>query len=404
MRYRYYAVVQDLNGNVVSGASVSVYLAGTTTPVNIYTSPSGGAGINTPPQFITGADGTIEFWVEHSEYSYGQLFKLVIQSDTVTKMVDNVQIINWATTPYTIDAAGAVTGQLVQFDTANVKLKPVPIYVVSGNVGVGITSPAHKLHVAGNIGIQAGENAFIGTVDNYNLSLRTNNTDRIVIDTGGNITFQGTAVNQPRLRINAVSTASYALSGLDYFIDGAWIGGYFINQQTKSIMFVQTTGGSTKIVAAFPYSTSTAEGQLTMFIPDPVHGTYKSDFPSGWYGGLGTYNITCAGIYYDTLQQRSDASIKTDIQSLSDYLNTDCLDVISCLKPIKYVYTNDLLKTNRFGFIAQDVSEVCPELVTIDTEGKASLNYMDLIALLTSGIQELYEMLDKVIQKIGGIS
>jgi hypothetical protein len=68
------------------------------------------------------------------------------------------------------------------------------------------------------------------------------------------------------------------------------------------------------------------------------------------------------------------------------------------------VYVDDPLKTNRFGFIAQDVSEICPELVTVDTEGKASLNYTDLIALLTKGIQELYDMLGKVIQKIGGIS
>jgi hypothetical protein len=115
-------------------------------------------------------------------------------------------------------------------------------------------------------------------------------------------------------------------------------------------------------------------------------------------------DISCNNIYYSTLTQRSDASTKTDVQPLSDYLNTDCLDVISCLKPVKYVYVDDPLKTNRFGFIAQNVSEVCPELVTVDTEGKASLNYMDLIALLTQGIQELYEMLGKVIQKIGGIS
>jgi len=357
---------------------------------------------------------------------------------------------------YHVDSTGAVTGQLVQFDTANVKLSAVPIYVVSGNVGIGITSPAqklhvggsigiqsganafigtldnyilslrtnntdrviidtsgnvgigitpsYKLHVSGNIGIQAGTSAFIGTVDNYNLSIRTNNTDRVVIDTSGNITFSGTGVNQPRLKINTVSTTSFALIGLDYIINGTWIGGFYLEQDNNNIFILQTTGGSRKIVTTFPYSTSTAEGQLTVAIPDPVHSVNKTDFPSGWYGGLGTYNITCSGIYYDTLTQRSDANLKTDVQPLSDYLQTDCLDVISCLKPVKYVYVDDPLKANRFGFIAQDVSEVCPELVTIDTEGKASLNYMDLIALLTRGIQELYDMLGKVIQKIGGIS
>ena len=460
---------------------------------------------------------------------------------------------------YHLNSSGAVTGQLVQFDTANVQLKPVPIYYNSSSdrVGIGTTTPAgklevagsffattgeiriypqnttieggqltllgagsygnavadnysgrfrimtssgsntyvgvvvgsdgnvgiggdfvpsYKLHVAGNIGIQAGADAFIGTVDNYKLRLRTNNTDRIVIDTsgrvgigttdpqttlhvrsngmtsvqvdapsnqqcgyrwmkdgsikwsayihvnsndlkfwdgttdrviffnGGNVSFYGSTVNMPRLGIYSVSSTSYALTGLDWFIDGSWIGGLYLNQQSKNIYITQTIGGSRKNIMIFPYSTSTAEGQLSAAIPDPIHMVYKSDFPSDWYGGLGICNLTCVGVYYDVLQQRSDISLKTDVQPLLDYLNTDSLDIISCLRPIKYVYVNDPLRANRFGFVAQDVSEVCPEVVTIDTEGKASLNYMDLIALLTRGIQELHEMLGRVIQKIGGIS
>jgi len=326
---------------------------------------------------------------------------------------------------YHIDSTNAVTGQLVQFDTANVKIKPAPIYYnfSSGNVGIRTISPQTTLHVnsSGNtaVRVDAPDNQQCGyqwakdgsakwsayiDVNSSDLKFWDEATNRVYFFNGGGVAFYGDTANKPRLSIYSVSSASYALIGLDWIIDESWIGGLYLDQQSKNMYIMQTNGGPMGNIMFFPYSTSTAEGQLSVGILDPVHGFYRDDFPSGWYGGLGVWNITCNGIYYSTLNQRSDANLKIDVQPLVDYLGTDSLDVISCLKPIKYVYVDDSLKANRFGFIAQDVSEICPELVTIDIEGKASLNYIDLIALLTRGIQELYEMLGKVIQKIGGIS
>jgi ethanolamine utilization microcompartment shell protein EutS len=71
------------------------------------------------------------------------------------------------------------------------------VYITNaGNVGIGTTSPSQALHVVGNIGIQAGANAFIGTLDNYALSLRTNNTDRVYITNSGNVGIGTTSPGQ----------------------------------------------------------------------------------------------------------------------------------------------------------------------------------------------------------------
>ncbi len=66
----------------------------------------------------------------------------------------------------------------------------------NGNIGIGTMTPSQRLTVVGNIGIQAGANAFIGTLDNYALSLRTNNTDRIFITNAGNVGIGTTAPAQ----------------------------------------------------------------------------------------------------------------------------------------------------------------------------------------------------------------
>ncbi len=74
----------------------------------------------------------------------------------------------------------------------------------SGNVGIGTTAPSQRLTVVGNIGIQAGSNAFIGTLDNYALSLRTNNTDRVFITNAGNV---GIGTTNPAEKLHVVGNA-----------------------------------------------------------------------------------------------------------------------------------------------------------------------------------------------------
>jgi hypothetical protein len=309
---------------------------------------------------------------------------------------------------YHLDSTGATTGQLVQFDTTNVKLKPAPIYVASGKVGVGITSPKASLHVIG------GESVWFGDGSNTYPTTPSSGAGALVgksVVSDFRLTLQDGAG-----RVNMYWNA--------YWDSSAAAHKYIVSNE-PACRFLEQVNGTTGCLFEFfgaPAGTAGdnivwtqvaefASGLDVWLSPRGV----SSDFFIGSNGnvGIGTVtpaykldvngNIRCSTLYYTTLSQSSDANIKIDIQSISDYLNTDCLDIISCLKPVKYVYIDDPSKTNRFGFIAQDVSEVCPELVTTDADGKVCLNYVDLIAILTRGIQELYDMLGKVVQKIGGI-
>ncbi|MCS7367492.1 MAG: hypothetical protein NDF52_06400, partial [archaeon YNP-WB-062] len=83
------------------------------------------------------------------------------------------------------------------------------VVLPNGNVGIGTSSPSQRLTVAGNIGIQAGANAFIGTLDNYALSLRTNNADRIFITNTGNV---GIGTTNPGEKLELASGGNIKLN------------------------------------------------------------------------------------------------------------------------------------------------------------------------------------------------
>lgn len=77
----------------------------------------------------------------------------------------------------------------------------------------------------------------------------------------------------------------------------------------------------------------------------------------------------------------SDKRFKEDIRYELDG------DLIDDLKPVIYKFKDT--DEDRFGFIAQDVQEVVPNLVKLDTEGKRLyLHYNDIIAILTAKVQK----------------
>jgi uncharacterized protein YdeI (BOF family) len=85
----------------------------------------------------------------------------------------------------------------------------------------------------------------------------------------------------------------------------------------------------------------------------------------------------------------SDSRLKTNIIDISN-----ALDTLSLLRPVKYLKKYDLPGSNyrkkELGFIAQEVQQVLPYLVTEgnDKDKLLSLDYISLIPLLTKAIQE----------------
>lgn len=95
----------------------------------------------------------------------------------------------------------------------------------------------------------------------------------------------------------------------------------------------------------------------------------------------------------------SDSRLKSDIEALDSLGNR-----LALISPVSYVLTGSMLAADdnapaskasaltqhrQFGFLAQDVKEVYPDLVYEDQNGMYSIDYTGFIAILVDAVQRL---------------
>ncbi|MEI6750727.1 MAG: tail fiber domain-containing protein, partial [Bacteroidota bacterium] len=94
----------------------------------------------------------------------------------------------------------------------------------------------------------------------------------------------------------------------------------------------------------------------------------------------------------------SDRRLKRDILPLSKY----GLKQVMQLNPVTYIYKADSTNTNQVGFIAQEVQQIIPEVVT-GKEGDLSkgeslgIVYSNLVPVLTKAIQDQQALIEKLL-------
>ena len=160
-----------------------------------------------------------------------------------------------------------------------------------------------------------------------------------------------------------------------FYIDdtGSVAIGFGINLTSANLVY--TPGGGTDFhgIGSTAYWTAGTAQRVAL----SVNGTIKS-------GGIMT---------------SSDIRLKTDINDIET-----SLDKIKLLKPVSYEFKDAPGIPNK-GFIAQDILEIYPEIVrkfddSDFEDGKLSLDYNSFIPILTKGIQEQQEIIEKQAETI----
>ena len=93
----------------------------------------------------------------------------------------------------------------------------------------------------------------------------------------------------------------------------------------------------------------------------------------------------------------SDAILKTKVTKL-----TDQLGIVKQLNPVAYnwIDTEILGEQREIGFIAQEVEPLIPEVIGKNHNGKLSVDYPKITAVLTKALQEAILRIEALEQRL----
>jgi hypothetical protein len=233
-----------------------------------------------------------------------------------------------------------------------------------GKVGLGTSSPTTSLHIEngntfGNPGGTSSPSIYV-----YN----TNNASTTANSTVS-VRTAGTGSGKPYYSLDVNGAFGYSM-GVNNPIDQMII---------NTSWDFNTTAANNAIII-----NRNAQGRV--IIPEKG-GAYASDWPSGWGGGLATYDMNAQSIQASNFSSRSDQRLKNTILNLDSSTISKYLQ----LRPVTFFWNQNQPRDTKlqYGLIAQEVETLFPEMVNTGTDEMQtkSVNYQALHALSLKVIQ-----------------
>ena len=305
------------------------------------------------------------------------------------------------------------------------------VYRLTGNVGVGTSTPEAGLHVAGDGRVRFEQNGVrkydwnVDTVGNFNLEDATAVANRLLVTPAGNVGI-GTISPTSKLTISGTAgqsafnvASSTGASMLTVAANGnVGIGtssptrAFHVYHESNSGLGLFESGGSAAAVLLYSGNTTTnrpyAGAQGNNFVIGHESGGVRLSVLESGNIGIGTTTpsaqLTIAGtVRFAAL---GAGSLATDalgnVTVSSDERLKDIegeyvagLQAILGLEPIEYRWNAESGYDQAAlyaGFSAQNVQDFLPEAVGENANGMLSLSDRPILAAVVNAVQELWDM------------
>ena len=241
------------------------------------------------------------------------------------------------------------SGFVSNLGTATYALQLNPL---GGNVGIGTTTCADKLHVEGNVYLgTSSRSVYCGGGGDLRLQTGTGEV-KILTDNGAttNLITSGTGINIPaNLDVgNALNVGGASASGSG-FIESTAVGSSRALQTVGNVNTTQTHIGFENLS-----------------------------------GEIGRIDVSAFSVSYVT---SSDYRLKTDIQPMQG-----SIDRVKALRPVNFEWVNDGGRVD--GFIAHEAQEVVPESISGEKDAMRDQQYVESEAtgdIYTPAVEATYE-------------
>lgn len=360
-----FGVEPSIGGSVLTGSlsSATVLSATSNTPLQL--------GTNDTPRMTILGTGNVGIGTASPTQLFHVAGNLLASSATVNGTItsttgfvgpgSSLTSLPGNSTSYIQNTGSIQTGSTFYVSVATVAGQ-TNLAVTSGNVGVGIVTPTQKLHVSGRLLVTGRADLDTGGGGELHVGTTT--------PSGGEyVTFYHNGADQEDIKLaNNEGSAGLVANNNTFFlqnphgtnrlvVDGN--GNVGIGTVSPGFMFV-TTG-----TAAFPGIAAGAAGDTDACLNST------------------TNELTDAGASTCIVSSRR---FKKNINPL----NTGLAEVLK-LKPVEFVYKNDLANKKHLGLIAEDMESVEPRLVFYEPDGKTprGIEFELLTALLVKSIQDL---------------
>nr|HPN32060.1 tail fiber domain-containing protein [bacterium] len=262
----------------------------------------------------------------------------------------------------------------------------------NGNVGIGKTNPSRILDIEDISTIEGG-----ATISTQNSSV-TNGL--LNLDNYTNSVGSGASINVSRAR-GTKSVPAAILSG--DVIGGLWAKGHtgtgWTSGNIASIRILADEDFSaTNQGSSIDFSTTNL-GTTSKTVKMTINANGKVGIGTATPGYLLTVNGEPAANGYTAFTNYSDRRLKTNIKPI-----TNVLDKIVRLNPVSFNYNektgynSEHLKKKFFGFIAQELQQIFPEMVgeiELNNEKYLDSNLSSLPVYLLQAIKEQGEIIEK---------